>query len=377
MDFDLSTEQQLLKDSVERFIRDDYDFVRRRAIAEEENGFSAAVWKSFAELGWLGMPLPEDCGGLGATSVDVMLLMEAFGRGLVIEPYLQSIILGGGLIAELGSEPQRETWLPQLASGELRVALASAEPCSRYSLGDIATHAVADGDRWRLSGHKSVVIGGPHADKYIVSARTSGEVRDAQGVSLFVVDRDAPGLDRVDGRGFDRTPVSELIFDKVDVGADHLLGPVGEAFPALEHAADRGIAALCAEAVGAMSVLNDATNEYLKTRKQFGQPIGRFQVLQHRMVDMYTELEQTRSLTYLATLKLDASYQERRRAVSAAKAQMGRAGKFVGSQAVQLHGGMGMTDELMVSHYYKRLMMLDITLGNREHHLKAFTALTQ
>ncbi len=367
----------MLKDSVQRYVRDDYDFSKRRAIAATEQGMSRECWSTFADLGWLGMAIPEAYGGLGGGPVDVMILMEAFGAGLVLEPYVPSVVIGAGLLALAGQEEQKLALLPQVAEGKLLLALAAAEPRSRFSLNDVSTEATADGDSWLLRGHKSVVLAGPAADKFLVTARTSGARRDEDGISMFLVDRNATGLDRTDARGFDRGTVCELRLDSVRVGPEALVGSEGAMFPVLEKVIDHAIAAVCAEAVGAMQVLNDATAEYLKQRKQFGQPIGRFQVLQHRMVDMLTELEQTRSLTFLATMKLDAQRAERRHAASCAKAQMGKAGKFVGAQSVQLHGGMGMTDELMVSHYYKRLMMLDIVFGNRDHHLKAFTALTQ
>lgn len=377
MDFDLSTEQQLLKDSVEKFVQDEYDFAKRMASANSEEGFSRDNWRTFAELGWLSIPIPEECGGFGGNPVDVMVVMEAFGKALVAEPYLTTVILGAGLVREAGSTAQQKAVLPAVAEGRTLLAFAFAEPQSRYDLHDVTCTATKTDAGWVLHGTKSVVLHGPTADQFVVSARTSGEQRDHDGVSLFIVPRDAAGLERIDARAFDKVPVSELHFDNIALNADAVLGTPGAALPAIERVVDEAIAALCADAVGAMEALHAATNDYMKTRTQFGQPIGRFQVLQHRMVDMYMELEQARSLTYLATLKLGADEDERRRATSCAKAQIGNAGKFVGGQAVQLHGGMGMTDELNVSHYYKHLMMVDILFGNSEHHLKRFTGLTQ
>lgn len=377
MDFELSPEQRMLKDSVARFVQDEYEFVRCRAVVESEEGFSREHWRTFAELGWLGIAVPETYGGLGGDAVDIMIVMEAFGRGLVPEPYLTTAVVGSGLLRTLGSESQKKALLPKLVEGELLLAPALAEPQSRYDLHDVTTRAERTSAGWVLSGRKSVVLHGPSADYFIVSARTSGQARDTAGISLFLVPRSVAGVDRFDARTFDRAPCSELQLEEVELESESLIGDEGQAFAAVTKVVDEGIAAICAEAVGAMEAVHERTNEYLKTRTQFGQPIGQFQVLQHRMVDMFMELEQARSLTYLATLKLCAPDEERRRVASCAKAQMGKAGKFVGAQAVQLHGGMGMTDELDVSHYYKRLMRLDIQFGNAEHHLRAFTELTQ
>ncbi len=377
MDFSLSTEQQLLKDSVERFVRDDYAFEKRREIIASDEGFSAEVWATFAELGWLGMPLPEAYGGLDGTPVETMILMEAFGKGLVAEPYLPTVVLGAGLVVAAGSEAQKQAILPAVANGELMMAFAFAEPQSRFNLADIETAARPADGGWLLQGGKIVVVGAPSADKIVVSARTAGASRDAEGVSLFLVERDADGLSRRDYGTVDGLRAADLTFEGVKLGADALLGEAGQALPAIEEVADRAIAALSAEAVGAMQVLLDATNEYLKTRKQFGVPIGKFQVLQHRMVDMFIEVEQSRSMTYMVTLKLGEPADERKKAASGAKAQIGKGAKFVGAQSIQLHGGMGMTDELSVSHYYKRLLMIETLFGNTDHHLKRFASLTQ
>ncbi|MEC9345493.1 MAG: acyl-CoA dehydrogenase [Pseudomonadota bacterium] len=376
MDFNLSDEQQQLKDSVDRFILDDYDFEKRRKIANSDEGFSRDNWKTFAELGWLAVGIPEEYGGIGGP-IETMIVMEAIGKGLVTEPYLPTVVLGGGLVAEAGTEAQKQAILPAIAEGKLMMAFAYAEPTSRFNLADVTTKAEKKGAGWVLSGHKSVVYGAPSADRIIVSARTSGAVRDADGISLFIVDRDAKGVSRRDYPTADGLRASEVMLEGVEVGADALLGTEGQALPVIETVVDRAIAALCAEAVGCMEVLKDETNEYLKTRKQFGVPIGKFQVLQHRMVDCFIELEQSRSMAYMVTLKLDEDTTERRKAASSAKAQIGKGGVFIGAQSVQMHGGMGMTDELKISHYYKRLMQIDTMFGNRDWHLKQFAALTQ
>lgn len=376
MDFNLSEEQQLLKDSVDRFVQDDYDFEARRKLANSDAGYSEDNWKTFAELGWLAVGLPEDQGGFGGP-VETMIIMEAVGKGLITEPYLPTVILGGGLVAEAGSDDQKNEILPAIAEGGLKMAFAYAEPTSRFNLADVTTRAEKSGGGYKLSGHKSVVYGAAAADKIIVSARTSGGQRDRDGISLFIVDNNTAGLTRRDYPTADGLRASEVMLEGVEVGADALLGAEGKAMGAIEKVVDAAIAALCAEAVGCMEVLKDETNEYLKTRKQFGVPIGKFQVLQHRMVDCFIELEQSRSMAYMVTLKLDEEDTERRKAATAAKAQIGKGGVFVGAQSVQMHGGMGMTDELKISHYYKRLMQIDTMFGNRDYQLKQFAALTQ
>ena len=372
MDFSLSEEQQLLKDSVDRFVREAYEFETRRRLAASADGFSRDNWAKMAELGWLGVAVPEAYGGVGGGPVEVMVLMEAFGTGLVLEPYFATVVLGGNLLLEGGSALCKSELLPRLAAGELMLSFAYAERQSRYDLNDVAFAAGKDGDGYLLSGHKGVVLNAATADHIIVSARTSGETRDREGITLFLVDSRADGLERRDYPTVDGLRVSELSFENVRVDSSAVLGVLDQGLDLIETVADRAIAALSAEAVGCMQVLHDATNEYLKTRVQFGQPIGKFQVLQHRMVDMFMELEQARSMAYMATLKLDEVPVERAKAVSAAKVQIGKSGRFVGQQSVQLHGGMGMTDELNVGHYFKRLTMIDTMFGNQDHHLKRY-----
>ena len=377
MDFNYNEEQLALQDTLRRFIAKDYGFDQRRALAGSAEGFSRAHWRQFADLGILALPFPEEFGGItaaGGNAVDTMLVMEMFGRGLVLEPYLASVILAGGLIRDAASQAQKEALLPAIAGGELLMALAHYEAQGRYEPSHVATTAKADDDGYTLSGAKAVVLAGGGADKLIVSARTSGIPRDPDGISLFVVERDAPGLAV---RGYptqDGARAADIKLDRVRVGKDALIGTQGAAFPGIERALDIAIAALCAEAVGAMAALNELTLEYIKTRKQFGQPIGRFQALQHRMVDMVTATEQARSMATLAAVRADsADAAERRRAIAAAKAYVGQSARSVGQSAVQLHGGMGVVDELNVSHYFKRLTMINACFGDADYHLGCFS----
>lgn len=373
MDLSLNDDQKMLKDSVERFVREQYPFETRRKIAASAEGWSKDNWAKFAELGWLGIPFAEDDGGLGWGMVELSVVMEAFGTGLVLEPYLATVVLGGGIVARAGSAKQKEAILPALIEGKLQLATAFFEAQARYNLADVKTTAKKQGDGWVISGQKGVVFNGPVADRIIVSARTSGGQRDQAGISLFVVDAKAKGVSRRDYPTQDAFRASEIAFDNVQVGTDALLGREGEGFAALEEAIDRATVAVCAEAVGCMDALNAATHEYLKTRKQFGVPIGKFQVLQHRMVDMFTAAQEARSLVLMATLKIDdPDPAVRRKAASACKVQIGKSGKIVGQGAVQLHGGMGVTDELNVSHYFKRLTMIDSIFGNQQHHLTRY-----
>ena len=377
MDFELSDEQNLLKDSVERFVKDNYSSDARAKLANTELGFSRDHWKKMAELGWLGLPFSEEVGGFGGTAVETMIMMESMGRGLVLEPFVSTVILGGGLVAEAGSPAQIEAIIPEVIEGNMMLAFAYAEPQSRFNLNDVETTASKSGDGYVLNGHKSVVYHGTTADKIIVSARTSGNSRDEAGISLFIVDNNASGLSRRDYRTIDGQRAADIMLENVAVGADALLGKEGAAFPVIEKVTDYAIAALCAEAVGAMQAANEITNEYMKQRKQFGTPIGKFQVLQHRMVDMYMEAEQSKSMSDMVAMKLDLGDElERRKAVAAAKAQVGQASKFVGQQSIQLHGGMGMTDEYSIGHYFKRLTTIEMLFGNTDYHFKRFAALS-
>lgn len=372
MDFRLSDEQKLLQDSVGRFIAGAYTMEKRRAAMKQKDGFSRDVWRTLADLGLLGLPLPEDDGGSGGSGADVMVVMEQFGRGLLVEPYLSSIVLCGGLLKQLAGAAQRPL-LARLAGGDLLMAFAQGERQARYALHDVETSARRSGSGFVLNGHKSVVLHGDSADKLIVSARTAGASRDAHGISLFLVDRTASGIQLRGTPTIDGLRSAEITLDNVELGADAVLGPLNGALSAIEQAVDGAIAAICAEAVGIMAALVEATLDYLKTRQQFGAPIGRNQALQHRMVDVQIAYEQARSMACLAAAMADSTDRAaRRRAISAAKVQIGRSAKFVGQQAVQLHGGIAMTDEYKVGHYFKRLTMIVTQFGDVDHHLGLF-----
>lgn len=376
MDFSFSEEQTLLQESIERFVQNDYSFAARQGIVKGELGYDTGNWRTFAELGWLGVPFAEEDGGFGGTAIESIILWEQFGKGLVVEPFLATVVLAGGAIRIGGGKAQRAAHLPAIAGGAAQGALAFAEPQGRYNLADLLTTAKRTDGGYVLNGYKAVVLNAPAADFLVVSARTDGEQRDAQGVSLFVVPQDAPGLSRRDYPTVDAFRASEVTLKNVEVGADALLGEVGGGLPILQQAVDEGTLAVGAEAVGCMEVLYKDTVEYCKTRKQFGQPIGKFQVLQHRMVDMFMEYEQAKSLMYMAAMRMAEGYgPEARKAVSAFKVQVGTSGRFVGQNAVQLHGGMGMTDELRIGHYFKRLTMIDALFGNVDFHLERYGSL--
>ena len=305
-----------------------------------------------------------------------MIIMEQFGKGLVVEPFLPTVVLAGGALKLAGNAKQKEQYLASIIDGSKQAALAFVEPQGRYNLADLTTRAESSGDGWTLNGYKAVVLNGPNADFFVVSARSAGGQRDSDGVSLFVVPGDREGLSRRDYPTVDAFRASEVTFDNVQLGADALLGEAGTGLAVLEQVIDEGILAVGAEAVGAMEVLYKDTVEYCKTREQFGQPIGKFQVLQHRMVDMFMEHEQSKSLLFMAAMRMDEGYgEEARKAASALKVQIGKSGRFVGQGAVQLHGGMGMTDELNIGHYFKRLTTIDTLFGNVDFHLKRFGAL--
>ncbi len=373
MDFSLSDEQSLLKDSVERFVQNDYDFDRRRKVMAEEEGFSRANWKQFAELGWLAIPFSEEDGGFGGGAIELMLVMEQIGRGLIVEPYLPTVVLAGGFLRRAGSAAQKESYLAGIIDGSKLGAFAFAEPQGRFNPADLVTTATADGDGFVLNGHKAVVLNGPSADFMVVSARTAGEQRDTDGISLFIVDADTSGLSRRDYPTVDGLRASEVMLENVKVGRGALIGEQDKAFPLIEAVLDEATLAVGCEAVGGMEVLYKTTVDYSKQRVQFGQPIGKFQVLQHRMVDMFMEYEQSKSLMFMAAMRLDEGYGDAaKKAVSGFKVQVGKSARFVGQQAVQLHGGMGMTEELSVGHYFKRLTMIDTLFGNVDYHLRRY-----
>ncbi|MEC7989818.1 MAG: acyl-CoA dehydrogenase family protein [Pseudomonadota bacterium] len=376
MDFSFTEEQTLLQESVSRFMQNDYGFEARQKNASTEQGFSAENWQTFAELGWLGVPFSEADGGFGGGAIETALMSEQFGRGLLIEPFLATVILAGGAIKHGGSEEQKSQYLPGIIDGSKHAALAFVEPQARFNIADITTTATADGDSYVLNGYKAVVLNGPQADFLVVSARTSGEQRDEDGVSLFVMDAATAGISRRDYPTVDAFRASEITFENVKIGADSLVGEAGTGLPILQQAIDDGVLSVGAEAVGCMEVLYKDTVEYCKQREQFGQPIGKFQVLQHRMVDMFMEHEQSKSLMFMAAMRMAEGYgAEAQKAVSAFKVQVGKSGKFVGQNAVQLHGGMGMTEELNIGHYFKRLTIIDTLFGNVDFHLQRFGAL--
>ena len=374
MDFSFTEEQTLLRNMVQSFVQDNYDFDSRMKIVRSDDGMSREIWGQFAELGLLAAPFSEDMGGLDGGPIEIMVIMEELGRGLVVEPYLPTVVLCGGILNRHGSDAQKEAHLAGIIGGEDIWALGYSEPQSRFNPADVLTSAKADGDGYVLNGTKAVVAAAPWANKLIVSARLSGDQRERDGIGLFIVDKSAAGVSTQDYPTVDGNRASEVTLENVSVGADALIGDAKSGLGILEEALDHGIGAVCAEALGHMKCLNDATVEYCKTRKQFGVPIGSFQVLQHRMVDMFMEYEQSVSMTYMVNMKLVESEEERRKAASGAKVQIGKSGRFVGQQAVQLHGGMGMTEELNVGHYFKRLTVIDTQFGNVDHHLKRFAA---
>ena len=373
MDFDLTDEQRLLSDSINRLLGDRYGFEARKGFRAGPEGWSRNIYGQFAELGLLGLPFSEADGGFGGGPVDTQLVMEAFGRSLVVEPYFATIVLCGGLLRHLGSDAQRARLVPAIAAGETVLAYAQAERQSRYSLNDITTTAVPDGTGWRVTGEKSLVLHGDSADQLLVTARTAGTHRERHGIGVFLVGAETAGVTR---RGYptqDGLRAAEISFSGAEAEA---LGDPGEALPALEAVNDLALAALCAEAVGVMQAMHDLTIDYLKTRTQFGRPIGDNQALQHRAVDMYVSLEQARSMALYATvMAADPDPVERARALHAAKVQIGRSGRHIGQEAVQLHGGIGVTMEYVVGHHFKRMTMIERLFGDTDSHLAALARL--
>jgi alkylation response protein AidB-like acyl-CoA dehydrogenase len=372
MDIQLTEEQELLRGSLQRLLRDHYDFDARRKIVATDEGWSRKHWSAFAELGLCAAPFQESSGGLGGGPLATMIVMREFGRNLVVEPFLETVVLAGGLIEDVGSQAQRKVFLPQIMAGESIWALAWAEGRSRYDFNNVATTARRQGEVYVLNGTKATVIGAPWADKLIVSARTSGEPRDHSGVSLFVVDRQSANLHLQSFKTIDGRRAAEVTLMNVQVPASQVLGTEGEGVVALEACRDRAIAALCAEAVGAMSELNSVTLEYAKTRKQFGVALGTFQVLQHRMVDMFIALEEAISLTQYLNLSLATEEPHGSKLASGAKSKVGYAARFIAEQAIQLHGGMGMSDELNVGHYFKRIASINVQFGDPTYHLMRY-----
>jgi alkylation response protein AidB-like acyl-CoA dehydrogenase len=378
MDFNYSNEQIALQETMQRYISRDYGFERRRDLARSALGFSAEAWTRFAELGLLSLPFPEEFGGLGGNAVDIMLVMEQIGRGLLLEPYLSTIVLGGGLIRDAAAAPLKASVLPLIGGGELKLALACYEGPGRYDLSHVACAAVPSGGGWRLSGEKTVVLDASVADYFLVSARSSGNTGDRHGISLFLIGRETPGLSLFPYPTQSGGRAADLRLRDVTIDANALIGAPEHGLASIERAVDKGAAALCAEAVGIIAALNEATLSHLKTRKQFGVPIGKFQALQHRMADMFIAAEQARSMAVNAAVYADSEDAAvRRRAVSGAKAYIGQAARLVGQQAVQMHGAMGVVDDLIVSHYFKRLTVIDLSLGDADFHLDRFSEMLE
>jgi len=375
MEFSLAEEQQQLQDSLRRYLENKYTFDQRRAQLKSADKTSAAHWQAFAEFGLLGIGIPEDCGGLGNTtnmsgegsaSEDTMIVMSSFGRSLVVEPYLATVVLCGSVLGQLKDNAACVTALASIAEGNRKMALACYERQGRYQLSYVATTATLEADGYLLNGAKSVVIHGDVADSFIISARVNGKVDAKQGIALFLVDKNTPGLTLRSYATHDGMSAADMSIVALRLPASAMISDDG--YSILERAIGYGIAALCAEAVGAMEALNEQTLAYLKTRKQFGVAIGTFQALQHRMVDMFIATEQARSITILAALKVGSEDDdERRKVIAAAKALVGQSARYVGQQAVQLHGGMGVVDELAISHYFKRLTAIDMTFGDSQH----------
>jgi alkylation response protein AidB-like acyl-CoA dehydrogenase len=369
MDFSLNEIQAMLDDSVEKFIANDYDFETRQKYSGSEQGFSPEVWQTFAELGWTAVPFSEEDGGFGGGPIDLMVLMLRFGKGLIVEPYVANVVLAGGVLRRSANESQKGQWLQPIMGGELQAALAFVEPQSRYDISNVATTATADGDGWVLNGTKGVVLNGGNADLLLVPARTSGEQSDEDGISIFAVPADAAGVSRNAYATVDGHQAAEISLENVKVGSDALIGEADKGFAALDGAIDDATLAVCAEAVGIMQIMTEKTIEYSKNRMQFGVSIGSFQALQHRMVDMFTECEQSYSLLIWATMVAAQGGDEAKRAISSIKHQVGTVGRKVGQEAVQIHGGMGVSWELDIAHYFKRLTVIDQMFGNADWHL--------
>lgn len=375
MDFSYTEEQQMLQDSIAKFVLNDYDFDTRMKLVKSEPGYGQDNWRLFAELGWLMVPFTEADGGLGGSATDLMVVMEEFGKGIVVEPFVATAVLAGGLVAAAGNDSQKAEWLSRIMAGDVQMAFACAEPGSRYNLAHVSVSAIKEGDHYVLSGHKAVVLNGGAAEVIVVSARTSGAQTDADGISLLLLDANSDGARINSYRTQDGGRAAEVHLDRVKVPVDRLLGVEGQALPVINHAINRATLAVCAEAVGAMEVILRKTVEYSKTRVQFGVPIGSFQALQHRMADMFIEHQQAKSIVLMAAMQLDQGGTAADKAVSAMKSRIGKAGRKIGQEAIQIHGGIGVTDELDVGHYFKRLTMIELLFGNGDFHTQRFAAL--
>jgi alkylation response protein AidB-like acyl-CoA dehydrogenase len=375
MDLTLSDEQRLLRESAERFVGETYNADHRRLLANDPLGFSAGIWKQFAELGWLALPIPEAYGGLGGGAVETGILMEAFGRGLVSEPYLSTVVIGAALIAECGSEQQKQALLPDIADGSLYLAFAHSERAARFDLAEVATSATKTPEGWSLNGSKTAVLDGNAAGQIIVSARIGADHGGPGKLCLFLVPADTPGLIRRDFPRLGGGRACNLELRDLRLPADALLGDGADALPAIEAVVDRAMAALGAEAVGIMQTLLDQTLEYTKIRKQFGRPLSANQVIRHRLADMAMQCDEARSMALRAALMVDAEPVARSRAASGAKAKIGKCARFVAEQSVQLHGAMGVTEELDIGSYFKRLLAFDTLFGGSAYHYRRHAAL--
>jgi alkylation response protein AidB-like acyl-CoA dehydrogenase len=377
VDFSYSEVQQMLQDSVQKFVSKSYDFDTRTKIVASEEGYSKENWQLFAELGWLAVPFSEESGGLGGSAVDLMVMMEEFGKGNLVEPFLSSVVLCGGLVNELADEDRKVEKLGKVINGDLMLACAFAEAGSRFNLSKVATSATSEGNNIVINGKKIAVLNGPNADELLVVARESGAETDPDGISVFCVPPATEGVTIRPFTNVDGQKSSEIDFNGVVIPEAARLGEKGSALGALEKAADRVIVGLSAEAVGALEVLLRKTVEYSKTRKQFGTSIGTFQALQHRMADMFIECQLARSIVVMAAMRLDGADEQREKtkAVSAAKSRVGKAIRSVGQESVQIHGGIGVTNELDVGHYFKRVTALEIMFGNTDYHTERFASL--
>jgi alkylation response protein AidB-like acyl-CoA dehydrogenase len=369
MDFSLSEEQSMLADSVGKYMANDYDFETRQNYAGSKLGYSQEAWQTFVELGWTAVPFNEADGGFDGGLIELMLMMQQFGRGLLVEPYLANIILSGGVLKHAANDAQKERWLQPLIAGELQASLAFVEPQSRYEIGNMVTSAKPDADNWLLNGNKGLVLHGGSADLIIVPARTSGKQSDQDGITLFGIDADSPGVTRNSYATVDGLQAAEIRFENVRVEATSVIGDIGQGFDLLDRVIDEATLAVCSEATGIMRIMTDKTVEYSKSRVQFGVPISSFQSLQHRMVDMLTTCEQSYSLLLWALMVNEERGPEAKRAVSSIKYMIGTAGQKLGEEAVQIHGAMGMTWELDIAHYFKRLTAINQMFGSADWHL--------
>ena len=376
MDLSISEEQSAIRDVISRFIENEYDFEKRMSIAEGDSAFDSDVYNFFVEQGFTAIPFSEEDGGLNGGPVETMLIMKEIGRGLVLEPYLENVILAGGVLKRLATDEQKSKWLSKIINGELQSTLAFTEPQSRFNLNDVATVAKDNGDKVIINGKKSFVLNGKEADIIIVPARTSGSQTETEGISLFVVESDLPGISKNNYKSVDGHSASEITFKNVEVNKDNLLGELGKGYQTVESTIDDAILAVCAEATGIMKSLHDKTVEYSKNRVQFGVPIGGFQALQHRMVDTLMACEETESILLWALTTNQDDSSSLKKAISGLKYQIGTAGKHVGQEAVQLHGGMGISWELDIAHFFKRLSSIEILFGNADFHMKRFLTLS-